>query len=371
MFIVLKIFHVRNWMDHGIIGETMAKKKLRSNALYFNFGLAVIWDVIGFFFFILSLFAIGIPFSVVLDIVAVGSALLFRYLHKAYFFKTSREIKADFKAIEKAVRRSKKKAIAQQYAKARAQLDLWVDQGLRFIMREIIRMLMTFLLELIPFLGDFSPTWSIKAYFELYKFGQQKKKYQLLLYQIEAMEALLKAEEKFAPGYAKVKRGFQSAQRIADGDFSQVKENIPGRKQYQSVKKGVQNMSNAANTVFRVHSTAPAAASGGYQQSVGVVNSAPRYNEVRSQGQTYYHEGFRTMNGTVPQFTSSKGAFQPSAGANITERNYSDASSATQITDTNFQEQSKNDLVHKPSSFTSKNKTAAGISPTINQSKQK
>lgn len=292
------------------MGETMAKKKLRSNALYFNFGLAVIWDVIGFFLFILSLFAIGVPFSVVLDFVAVGTSLLFRYLHKAYFLKTTREIKADFKAIKKAVKRSKKKAIAQQYAKARAQLDLWVDQGLRFLMREIIRMLMTFLLELMPFLGDFSPTWSIKAYFELYKFGQQKKKYQLLLYQIQAMEALLKAEEKFAPGYAKLKKRVRSTKKIMDGDFSEVKENLPGYKQYQGVKQGVQkgleaaqafdtqaqkvvNQAVNAATNARARLTAARQSSLGYQQRVQreemIKQQQMRYNETRSSGGAYYN----------------------------------------------------------------------------------
>jgi hypothetical protein len=303
----------------------MAKKKLRSNALYFNLGLAVIWDVIGFFFFFLSLFAIGIPFSVVLDFVAIGTALLFRFLHKGYFLKTTREIKADFKAIEKVVKRSKKKAIAQQYAKARGQLDQWVDQGAKFLMREIIRMLMTFLLELMPFLGDFSPTWTIKAYFELYKFGQQKKKYQLLLYQIDAMTALLKAEEKLAPGYAQMKRGMQGAQRIANGDFSGVQERIPGRQQYQNVKQGVQNVANTAQSGVTAAGAAlgsvktslatAQASNSGYQQRVQreqmIEQQRVRYNESRTSGEAYYHS---------PSVQGS--SLNQSAGQNIRDNSY-------------------------------------------------
>lgn len=286
------------------------KKKLRPNALYFNLGLAIIWDVIGLFFFVLSLVGVGIPFSIVLDFVAITTALTFRILHKAFFLKTTRQIKAEFKEIEKVVKKSKKKALAEQYAKARGKLDEWVAKGKGFIAREILRLLMTFLLELIPFIGDFSPTWTIKAHFELQKFGQQKKKYELILYQIQALKALIALENKVAPGYAKLKRRVASARKIADGDFSEVKENLPGYKQYQGVKQGVQkglaaaqtfdtqaqqvvNQAVNAATNARARLTAARQSSLGYQQRVQreemIKQQQMRYNETRSSGGAYYN----------------------------------------------------------------------------------
>jgi hypothetical protein len=281
----------------------MVRRKIKSNPLYYNLGLAIVWDVFGFVLFLISLLGIGIPISFILDFLAVGSSLLFRYMHKAYFLKVSREIKAEYKAMEKQVKRSRKKAIAQQYAKIRGKMDEWVNKGLSILTKEIIRMLLTFLLELVPFVGDFSPTWTIKALAELNEFGKQKKKYQLLIFQIQAMQALLKVEEKVLPGYSKVKKSVQSVGRIARGDLSEVAERIPGRQQYQNIKRGVQKISRTAQTgvtaagaalgSVRTSLVTAQASNASYQQRVQrermIEQQRMRYNESRSSGKAYYN----------------------------------------------------------------------------------
>lgn len=315
--IVLKIVSIRNWKGRGIMRETMAnRKKLRSNSLYYNLGLAVIWDIIGFFIFFLSLLGVGIPVSFILDFVAVGTALIFRYLHKMYFFKVQREIKGEYRELDKAVKKSGKKALAQKYAKIRGSMDLWMSKGKDAIMREMVRLLFTLLAELIPFFGDFSPTWTIKAYYELYRFGLQKRKYQNLIYQMDAMKALLKADQKLRPGYESMRRGLRSAQRGMNRGESEGQESTLGQKQYQGMEQG--GASPATSFTPSQRPSLAGGAAGSYQQSR---EQAVEYDKMRSQGKTYVNNNFRQNGGNL----------------NVRDGSFREVSGAPEVTTASFQ----------------------------------
>jgi hypothetical protein len=154
-------------------------KPLSGRLLYINLVLAIIWDTIGFFLFILGLIPgaqpITITASLVIDATAFFTDLIFCILYQGYVKIYNANFKLyQLKRIREMMRLSKKnsgtsnnsitKNLARQTQKINQyMLDNFSNYIIGFTVKKIQYSIFTSVVEIIPWIGDFSPSWTIKA----------------------------------------------------------------------------------------------------------------------------------------------------------------------------------------------------------------
>jgi hypothetical protein len=147
--------------------------------LYINLGFAIIWDSIGFLLFIIGLIpaiqAFAVAASPVIDVLAFLTDLIFCILYQGYVKIYNANFKLyQIKRIREMMRLSKnsgaagKNPIAQNLARQTQKinqymLDKFSNYVINFTVKKIQYSIFTSAVELVPWLGDFSPSWIIKA----------------------------------------------------------------------------------------------------------------------------------------------------------------------------------------------------------------
>jgi len=153
-------------------------KPLSGILLNINLGFAIVWDSVGFLLFIFSLIPFLIPLtavlSVVIDILAFLTDLIFCTLYQGYVKIYNVNFRLyQIKRIKEMIRLSKslgasKNPIANKLARQTQKLNQYVTSRLsnyasEFIVKKITYTIIVSAIEIIPFIGDLSPSWTIKA----------------------------------------------------------------------------------------------------------------------------------------------------------------------------------------------------------------
>ncbi len=161
-----------------ILGEAAKKTLLAAITIpegIIMLGVAVLLDVIGLMVLILSFVGVGIPLSFLLDfagIITVGSWLFirpfFRPLVKGVLTKATEKIG---KQIEKMPTFGERKKTAPppgaQVAKKVGKTGIKAGKtGIKLGLGGLAT-IGTIIIELIPFLGDIAPTWTLRVVYEL------------------------------------------------------------------------------------------------------------------------------------------------------------------------------------------------------------
>ncbi len=154
-------------------------KPLSGMWLYINLAFAIVWDTVGFVLFIIGLIpaiqAFAVAASPVIDVLAFLTDLIFCILYQGYVKIYNANFKLyQIKRIREMMRLSKnsgaagKNPIAQNLARQTQKinqymLDKFSNYVINFTVKKIQYSITTSVIELVPWLGDFSPTWTIKA----------------------------------------------------------------------------------------------------------------------------------------------------------------------------------------------------------------
>ena len=154
-------------------------KPLSGMWLYINLGFAIFWDALGFVLFIIGLIpavqVIAIAASPVIDVLAFLTDITFCILYQGYVKIYNVNFKLyQVKRIREMIRLSKnsgaagKNPIAQNLARQTQKinqymLDKFSNYVINFTVKKIQYSIFTSAVELVPWLGDFSPSWTIKA----------------------------------------------------------------------------------------------------------------------------------------------------------------------------------------------------------------
>ena len=157
-------------------------KPLSGKLLYINLGFAVIWDTIGYIFFIINFIpaiqVISIIGSFILDIIAAMTDFTLCILYQGYvkIYDVNFRI-YQMKQIKEMLRLSKLsgagnspevKNISLQAQKLNKYiLDKFSNYIMKFVVRKIQTLILTLVIESIPFIGDLSPSWTIKANYHI------------------------------------------------------------------------------------------------------------------------------------------------------------------------------------------------------------
>lgn len=169
-------------------------KPLSGKLLYINLGFAIIWDTIGFIFFIINFIPViqivSIIGSVILDIVATMTDFTLCILYQGYVKLYNVNFRIyQMKQIREMLRLSKKsvagsspevKNISRQAQKLNKYiLDKFSNYITKFVVMKIQTLILTLIIELIPFIGDFSPSWTIKANYHIKEHKKTAKELKL------------------------------------------------------------------------------------------------------------------------------------------------------------------------------------------------
>lgn len=153
-------------------------KPLSGMWLYINLVFAIIWDSVGFVLFIIGLIpavqAFAIAASPVLDIIAFLTDLIFCFLYQGYVKIYNVNFRLyQVKRIREMMRLSKNSGmsnnpIARNLARQTQKinqymLDKFSNYVMNFIVNRIKYSIITMATEAPPWLGDLSPSWTIKA----------------------------------------------------------------------------------------------------------------------------------------------------------------------------------------------------------------
>jgi len=153
-------------------------KPLSGKFLYINLGFAIVWDSLGFILFIIGLIpavqAFAVAASPVLDVIAFITDMIFCVLYQGYVKVYNVNFKLyQVKRIREMIRLSKssgasKNPISQNLARQtqkinQAMLDKFSTYVINFTVKKIQYSIFTTVVELVPWIGDFSPSWTIKA----------------------------------------------------------------------------------------------------------------------------------------------------------------------------------------------------------------
>ena len=165
-------------------------KPLSGTLLNINLGFAIVWDSVGFLLFILSFTILLIPLtavlSVVIDILAFLTDLIFCTLYQGYVKIYNVNFRLyQIKRIKEMIRLSKssgasKNPIANKLARQTQKLNQYVTSRLsnyasEFIVKKITYTIIVLTIEIIPFIGDLSPSWTIKANLHLREHRKRAK----------------------------------------------------------------------------------------------------------------------------------------------------------------------------------------------------
>ena len=153
-------------------------KPLSGMWLYINLGFAVIWDSLGFLLFIIGLIpgiqAFAVVASPVVDVLAFLTDLTFCILYQGYVKLYNVNFRVyQVKRIKEMLRLSKSSGasnnpISQNLARQTQKLnkymtDKFSNYVVNFTVKKIQYSILTSTVEIIPWLGDLSPSWTIKA----------------------------------------------------------------------------------------------------------------------------------------------------------------------------------------------------------------
>lgn len=169
-------------------------KPLSGKLLYINLGFAIIWDTIGYIFFIINFIpaiqVISIIGSFILDIIAAMTDFTLCVLYQGYVkiynvnfrFYQMKQIKEMFRLskVSGAGNSPEVKNISRQVQKLNKYiLDKFSNYIMKFVVRKIQTLILTIVIESIPFIGDLSPTWTIKANYHIKEHKKTAKELQL------------------------------------------------------------------------------------------------------------------------------------------------------------------------------------------------
>ena len=153
-------------------------KPLSGTLLYINLGFAIVWDSFGFILFIIGLIPgaqpITIPASLIIDVTAFLTDLIFCILYQGYVKTYNVNFRLyQVKRIREMMRLSKNagmsnnpiaRNLARQTQKINQyMLDKFSNYVINFTVKKIQYSIFTTVVEIIPWIGDFSPSWTIKA----------------------------------------------------------------------------------------------------------------------------------------------------------------------------------------------------------------
>lgn len=154
-------------------------KPLSGMWLYVNLAFAIAWDAIGFLLFIVGLIpavqALAATASLAIDVLAFLTDFILCILYQGYVKVYNVNFRVyQLKRIREMIRFSKnsgaagKNPIAQNLARQTKKinqymLDKFSNYVINFTVKKIQYSIFTMAIESIPWLGDFSPSWTIKA----------------------------------------------------------------------------------------------------------------------------------------------------------------------------------------------------------------
>jgi hypothetical protein len=153
-------------------------KPLSGTWLYINLGFAIVWDSFGFILFIIGLIPgaqpITIPASLIIDVTAFLTDLIFCVLYQGYVKIYNVNFRLyQVNRIREMMRLSKNagmsnnpiaRNLARQTQKINQyMLDKFSNYVINFTVKKIQYSIFTTVVEIIPWIGDFSPSWTIKA----------------------------------------------------------------------------------------------------------------------------------------------------------------------------------------------------------------
>lgn len=153
-------------------------RPLSGMLLYINLGFAIIWDSLGFLLFIIGLIpgiqAFAVVASPVVDVLAFLTDLTFCILYQGYVKLYNVNFRVyQIKRIKEMLRLSKSSGasnnpISQNLARQTQKLnkymtDKFSNYVVNFTVKKIQYSILTSTVEIIPWLGDLSPSWTIKA----------------------------------------------------------------------------------------------------------------------------------------------------------------------------------------------------------------
>lgn len=153
-------------------------KPLSGMWLYINLGFAIIWDFLGFLLFIIGLIpgiqAFALVASPVVDVLAFLTDLTFCILYQGYVKLYNLNFRVyQVKRIKEMLRLSKNSGafnnpivrnLARQTQKLNQyMLDKFSNYVINFTVKKIQYSILTSTVEIIPWIGDFFPSWTIKA----------------------------------------------------------------------------------------------------------------------------------------------------------------------------------------------------------------
>lgn len=157
-------------------------KPLNGFWLYVNLGFAILWDFIGFILLIINFIPViqivSLIGSFVLDIAATMTDIICSVLYRGYVVIYLVNMKiyqgAQIKSVLRLSRQSKANTpqgnkIQQALAKRAQQiskdmLEQFAKYVQSFVTKRITTLLIAMTVEIIPFIGDLSPSWTIKAW---------------------------------------------------------------------------------------------------------------------------------------------------------------------------------------------------------------
>lgn len=176
-------------------------KPLSGMLLYINLGFAIVWDTFGFLLFIIGLIpgiqAVAVVFSIALDIMAFLTDLIFCFVYQGYVKAYNVSLRVyQLKRIKEMVRLSKnsgtsgKNPIAQNLARQTQKINQYmIDKFSNYVMdftvRKIQYSIFTSVVELTPWLGDLSPSWTIKANLHLREHRKTARELKLKIEEFE------------------------------------------------------------------------------------------------------------------------------------------------------------------------------------------
>jgi hypothetical protein len=152
--------------------------------LYINLGFAIMWDFLGFILFIINFTPgaiISLVGSFVLDIIAIMTDIAFCAIYYSYLTLYHTGLKAyQASKIAELLRLSRnsrnttpaqnkiQQALARKTQEAsKYMLDKIGEYIMEFGWKRIVSSIIKGVVEAIPFIGDFSPTWTIGAWLHI------------------------------------------------------------------------------------------------------------------------------------------------------------------------------------------------------------
>jgi hypothetical protein len=169
-------------------------KPLSGFWVYLNLGGAILWDLLGFILFVFNLIPgiqiISLIGSFGVDFFAIATDVIFSTLYYIYIGGYLLSMKAyqtkTMLSMAKLSRRSQN--ITPQESKAQQVLSRTAKEAGKNLVKglseyvasvswkRIVGSIIAFAIELLPFLGDFSPTWTIKAWTQVSAHRKRAKK---------------------------------------------------------------------------------------------------------------------------------------------------------------------------------------------------